>query len=279
MMKLSMWSSYYVELSPEDAMMELRKNGYEYCELSDEHAAMLLKRGDAKTVGAEFKKFCDGIGMKVTQGHLLLAVKLCDETKPVVQTLCNWMDLFLAIGIKSAVLHCDGMYESDIPIEEKMEKNVPVLKQLTDYLKGTDMVICLENLRTPSCTPPFFSNTAESLIWFIEQVNSDNLGICLDTGHLNIAGDPPDQAAFIRRAGKYLKALHIADNEGTSDQHMLPFGRGNVNIVKVVKTLKEIGYDGLFNYEVPGERVCPMEIKAHKLQYAKAVFEYLIKNA
>ena len=46
----------------------------------------------------------------------------------------------------------------------------------------------------------------------------------------------------------------------------------------MVKTLKEIGYDGLFNYEVPGECVCPMEIRAHKLQYAKAMFEYLMKN-
>ena len=35
-MKLSMWSSYYIELSPEDAVLELEKYGYKYSELSDE---------------------------------------------------------------------------------------------------------------------------------------------------------------------------------------------------------------------------------------------------
>ena len=69
-MKLAMWTSYYVEMSPEDAVTELKNNGYDYCELSDEHGAMLLDRGDAKTVGAEFKKYCDSIGMNVLQGHL-----------------------------------------------------------------------------------------------------------------------------------------------------------------------------------------------------------------
>lgn len=272
MMKLSMWSSYYINLSPEDAMLELKKNGYDYVELSDEHAAMLLERGDAKTVGAEFKKYCDEIGMTVAQGHLYLMIRLCDESFPVVETLHNWFDLFLAIGIKSAVLHCDGMYKSDIPVEEKMKKNFAVVKELTEYLKGTDMVICLENLR-------LFTQTADDLMYFVEGINSENLGVCLDTGHLNIALENADHEAFIRRVGKHLKALHIADNEGSTDQHLLPFGRGTVKIVKVVKALKEIGYDGLFNYEVPGESGGPMEIRAHKLKYAKEIYEYLMKNA
>jgi len=268
-MKLSMWTAYFVEMSPEDAVKELKNNGYDYCELSDEHGAMLLERGDAKTVGAEFKKYCDEIGMTVSQGHLFLKVRLCDESTPVVDIMKNWLDLFLAIGIKSAVLHCDHMMETSFTHEEKLHKNLAVIKQLTDYLKGTDMVICLENL-TRICL------NVDDLMWFVEQINSENLGICLDTGHLNFSGTP-DQVAFIRRAGKHLKALHIADNEGKTDQHMLPFGRGNVDFAAVADALKEIGYDRLFNYEVPGERLCPLEIARAKLRYAKEIFEYLTK--
>lgn len=268
-MKLSMWTAYFVEMSPEDAVKELKNNGYDYCELSDEHGAMLLERGDAKTVGAEFKKYCDEISMTVLQGHLFLKVRLCDESTPVVDILKNWLDLFLAIGIKSAVLHCDAMQDSGLSAEEIKEKNLAVIMQLTDYLKGTDLTICLENL----CA---ICKNADELMWFIDKANSENLGVCLDTGHLNIAGYP-DQAAFIRRAGKHLKALHIADNEGKTDQHMLPFGRGNVDFVAVTDALKEIGYDRLFNYEVPGERLCPLELGRAKLRYAKEIFEYLTK--
>lgn len=269
-MHVSMWTSYYADLSPEDAVAELKKNGYDYCELSDEHAAELLKRGDAKTVGAEFKKYCDEIGMTVSQGHLFLKVRLCDETQPITEIMFNWFDLFLAIGIKSAVLHCDAMKDIAISRIKKMEKNLAVIKQFTDYLNGTDLVICLENL----C---LCSETADDLMWYIEQTNSKNLGICLDTGHLNMM-NCTDQTEFILRAGKHLKALHIADNQGESDQHMLPFGRGNVDIEAVMKALKEVGYDGLFNYEIPGERSCPLEIRAAKLAYAKAIYEYLIKQ-
>ena len=45
-MKLAIWSNYYHELSPEDAVREFIKNGIYASELSDEHGAMLLDRDD-----------------------------------------------------------------------------------------------------------------------------------------------------------------------------------------------------------------------------------------
>ena len=270
-MKLSMWTSYYADQTPEEAVRLLKENGYDFCEFSDEHGAMLLERGDAKEVGAAFRAYCDSIGMQVTQGHLYLRVCLCDETTPVVEIMHRWFDLFLAIGIKSAVLHCDAMPRSSLSREEKKEKNLAVLKQLTEYLKGTDLVICLENMQN-------FCENAEELMWFVEKLDCPNIGICLDTGHLNIVPNTtPDHVAFILRAGKHLKALHIADNEGARDQHLLPFGVGKIDFSAIVSALKEIGYDGLFNYEVPGERRAPLEIRAAKLAYAKTIFEYLNK--
>lgn len=47
-MKLSIWSSYYVDLSPEEMVCEFEKHGMQYSELSDEHAAELLKEGSRK---------------------------------------------------------------------------------------------------------------------------------------------------------------------------------------------------------------------------------------
>ena len=105
-------------------------------------------------------------------------------------------------------------------------------------------------------------------------LQSKNLGICLDTGHLNLS-EAPDQTAFIRQAGKHIKALHIADNDGTSDQHILPFARGTVDITAVIRELKAIDYDGLYNMEIPGESRCPMEIRSIKLGYIQKVFARL----
>lgn len=60
---------------------------------------------------------------------------------------------------------------------------------------------------------------------------------------------------------------------------MLPFGKGSVDILAVVRALKDIRYDGLFNFEIPGENQCPLPVRAYKLQYAKSMAEYLDKEA
>jgi sugar phosphate isomerase/epimerase len=97
----------------------------------------------------------------------------------------------------------------------------------------------------------------------------------LDTGHLNLTANP-NQAEFIEKAGKHIKALHIADNEGLGvDQHMMPFGRGTVDIVSVIKAMKALNYQGLYNLEIPGERLAPLEIRGYKLEYIKKMFSYL----
>ena len=59
---------------------------------------------------------------------------------------------------------------------------------------------------------------------------------------------------------------------------MLPCGRGTVNWCAFMKKLKSTSYQGLFNFEVPGER-CPVSrpIQLLKLKYAlelgKLMFE------
>jgi len=271
-MKLSVWSSFYKELSPEDALSVFKKHGYDWCELSDEHALELLERGDAKTVGTEFSKFAKELGVCILQGHLFLNAKIC---KPEDRALLKkQLDLFDAIGIKNAVLHCDNFsrMQEDPGVEFKREQNLAALIDLTDYIKETDIVICLENLR-----PPRFTTSADDLLYFVDRINSKNLGICLDTGHLNLS-ENPNQIEFIQKAGKHIKALHLADNDGLGiDQHLMPYGRGIVDFVPVVRELKRIGYDGLYNLEIPGERKVPLEISYHKLDYIKKMFDYIDK--
>lgn len=49
-MKLSAWSSYFIDLTPERMVEEFEKHGYRYCELSDEHALQLMERGNVSEV-------------------------------------------------------------------------------------------------------------------------------------------------------------------------------------------------------------------------------------
>ncbi|MBQ0092670.1 MAG: sugar phosphate isomerase/epimerase [Clostridiales bacterium] len=265
----SIWSSFDIDLSPEDMVLELEKRGMTVCELSDEHASALLQReGDPEEIGKAFGTFAAKHGVRFPQGHLWLFVRLCDKTQDAVGILTNWIKLFSGIGIRNAVLHCDGhSFPEGTEQETILASNAAVLKKLAPIAEQYGVRICLENLIHNF-------NDAETLLDLISRVGSSAFGICLDTGHLNIK-HPGTQEQFILTAGDKLHAIHIADNEGKSDQHMMPFGKGTVDFASVMKGLSEIGYGDLFNYEIPGERHAPLSVRRAKTEFLKNVTEYL----
>jgi sugar phosphate isomerase/epimerase len=75
------------------------------------------------------------------------------------------------------------------------------------------------------------------------------LGLCLDTGHRHLHGDV---AGAIRRAGRALSTLHIHDNHGARDEHLLPLD-GTIAWAPVLRALRETGHTGPFLYEVGGD--------------------------
>jgi len=271
-----LWSSYYIDLTPEDAVIELEKYGVQYSELSDEHGAMLLKRGsDEVAIGKEFKAFADKHHVIFPQGHLWLEIKIVTGGD-VIPELKRWINLFTAVGIKKMVLHIDGCRGMNLTNKEVLDKNIEVLAGLKPFLKDKDVTICLENVYGNP------SSCVENLLYIIDKLDDEHFGITLDTGHLNInkEGEPRSQKDFILKAGKYLQALHIADNEGGvyNDQHLMPFGKGNVDFEEVFKNLDIIGYSGAYNYEIPGERKAPLEIRGAKIEYLKKCFNYMKQN-
>ena len=275
----SIWSSYFSDLTPEAAVDELVKAGFSCTEFSDEHGAVLLDRvsgipNGPEKAGSELKRYADDKGFTFPQGHLFLKVDLCSDE--AVDVLKRWLDLFVALDIRAGVLHAAGGIE--LSPEARFDRWVRALTALTDHLKGTNMSIALENLRHANGT-----NSAEDILTLIDAVGSDHLGICLDTGHLNLTRSqslvPYSQSEFIRRAGKKLIALHIADNDTSRDQHILPFSTGNVDWKDVMTGLREVNYQGLFNLEIPGERVhCPLTLRRAKLPYIHAMCREMLSD-
>ena len=87
-------------------------------------------------------------------------------------------------------------------------------------------------------------NSVDELLQIVDAL-SERAGICLDTGHAHMCGHSiPD---FIHRAGDYLIATHIADNNGHKDEHLLPFF-GTIDWESAMKAFNE-SYKGYLNYE------------------------------
>ena len=269
---LAIWSTYFHELSPEDAVREFKKHGIYAAELSTEHSKVLLARGDAAKVGKEFGEFLKAEGFTMTQGHLWLGCAFCTY-QDHYDGLLDWFVLYDATGVKNAVLHVDGIRPNEaLTVEERLDENARKLNEMAKFIRDNslDVRICLENLIR-------FFGDIDTINALMDRLDPDVFGICLDTGHLNLTEDT-DQRNFILKAGKRLRALHIADNEGRSDQHMMPFGKGNVDFAEIVEALREINYEGLFNLEIPGENRVPFEIRKYKLDYIVKCYEYLMKE-
>ena len=271
-LKYSVWSDYYNDLPIEESILRLISHGFCRTELSINHGSQMLARdGKPETIGKQLRTFIADYNFSVPQGHLSFKRGLCSAD--AVDDIKREIDLFLGIGIKNAVLHANG--GNDLTPEVRFDRRVASLSELADYIKGTPLRLCLENLGSVPET-----HTVERIKKFIDAVGSDQVKICLDTGHLHLVNCRNEatqtQAEFIRAAGKDLCAMHITNNSGESDVHLMPYSsRVGIDWKEVVSALSEIGYNGLFNLEILGENKAPLPIRDAKLDFIKKMLDYM----
>ena len=273
--KLSIWSRYFRELSPEESVDRFLQYGVTAAELSIEDSQRLIDRDpDVVKTGKAFKAFLAERNFEMTQGHLYRTM-ICTEPG-ALELLENWIRLYDAIGVRNAVFHCDPLAESGLSHRERLDKNAEMLKRLSDRVQDTNVTICVENMH--SRTLDRVATTIDEILYLLDQLDPDRFGICLDTSHLHLEPDN-DQARFIRMAGKRLRAMHVSDNDTSNDQHLLPYGRGSIDFDPLIAALHAVGSCGLFNFEIPGEcKNVPIEMRCEKLNYIKTVYNYLMRN-
>jgi sugar phosphate isomerase/epimerase len=88
---------------------------------------------------------------------------------------------------------------------------------------------------------------AGSLVHFAEEdLESAEIGICLDVGHAHLEGDLVDA---IELTSGHLAAVHVHDNHGRTDEHLMPF-EGSIDWPGAMTALQKVGYDGALIFEI-----------------------------
>lgn len=77
------------------------------------------------------------------------------------------------------------------------------------------------------------------------------LGICIDTGHANLHHDlfANPAAAFLRAFADRLIHLHVSDNGGAGDEHLIP-GTGSIDWRSLAAALRRIPFRGAIVLEL-----------------------------
>ena len=144
------------------------------------------------------------------------------------------------LGAKAIIVHPVAFKEN------QFEKNMAMYNELLPAAKAAGVKIALENMwgRDPETRKiiPNVCSTAEDFPRYVDALPSEYFTACLDLGHCGLVGE--DAADMIRALGHdRLTCLHIHDNDGINDSHVMPF-LGTIKWKAVAKALHDIDYSG-----------------------------------
>jgi sugar phosphate isomerase/epimerase len=285
--KLAIWTAILVELRPAEAVARLAAQGWEGLELSTEHIVMIDEAADPAGTADEVLEALDGTGCVMPQVHLMISanVPTADEEKrrTHMATVKRQIELAARMGIRVGVIHPGGDQPAAFADElAERHRRVESFRELADHAAQFDFALAIENMtdgardRRSSVGQRRFGATIEELHQLIDAIDRRNLGICLDVGHAWVQGIPMDEA--VRQCGEHLIATHIQDNDALSDQHLAPT-RGSIDWQTGIAALRESGYDGLFNLEIPGERGLPPDLTLKRLEGVLETARWLLKQS
>jgi len=201
------------------------------------------------------------IGIKILSTHIPYRYKYLEPESETFER-CHKMAVRALkasdyIGAEWAVMHVTTV-----------EGTVNYVKRLLAESGVKNVGIAIENM----CSRPI-----SELIEVVDILAGEGykVGICLDIGHCHqnkfFDNDIPE---VIKMMGHRIKMLHVHDNSRGPDVHKAPY-MGTVPWEKVMKALKEIGYEGALNLEIMPADI-PKPARDAYEKYSVEIAKYLI---
>lgn len=247
-MEFGLFTCGYQHLPLETAFYDAKAFGYDYIELwgGRPHAfASDLLAGDASKIRDLIQKYQMPVYI-YTPEHNAYPYNYMLGTERQWEESMNYLSsAFRAasdIGAQYTLVSI-GHGGSATPNQRKqrLERS---LYRLCAAAEEAGQTILLETLT------PYESNTCtrlEDLREILDKIDSPALlGMCDVVPPFVQKEDPVDYARVL---GKRMGHLHLVDNDGQSDSHLLP-GDGIMPLRKIIRELREAGYDGMATIEL-----------------------------
>ena len=270
MMTPAIWTGMYIPQPLDEALRILHAQGWDAFEASTEHLEQIETDASPDARIEERIACLSELGLSMPQAHGLIYADVAasdrDKRQEDVRRLVVHIDIAARLGVRNVVIHPGGKFSTRAQRQAAIALNVEAFRRLGDIAGERGLWIGIENINRNFAT-------SCDLLDLLDAIDHPAVGVTLDTSHTNVVG--VDIPATIRELGHRIIATHISDNVGSGDQHLAP-GNGNIDWPAAMEAFREIGYDGLLNLEIPGERHRLPPLRAAKSSHALQVAKWLV---
>lgn len=216
------------------------------------------------------RRIAEDVGIPIVGGHAPFEFKsnmAMDESELKFRRLVRAIEFAGALGAPLIVVHAlklqpeDWLDDVDEERERTKELNLRWYRILQPYAEKAGIKLAVENLCTLDKNGALSTRLlgdARSYNEILDELDPKYFTGCFDVGHAHLSTH--DAASFIRESGKYIHFLHVHDNNGKTDAHLMPAFREleapsksksyTIRWKEVAEALRDIRYDGPFNYEI-----------------------------
>jgi sugar phosphate isomerase/epimerase len=247
---LSTWS--LLNLDVVSAVRAVGDAGFGYVELWGDapHAfPNWVDRGSLKDALSSYKMV---VTMHAPFAYLNPATPFQPVKAAVEKTLEDFVRFSDYLGARVITVH-PGRVHNGALVSGSAENAISTIRGMMKAADGR-LAISVENQSKSTSKYDYpLATTPESLEVLLGAV--EGLRFTLDTGHANVSGQDPFQMA--RWAGSRLIEVHLSDNSGTSDDHLVP-GDGTADLKRLMENLSKT--DVLLCLEFNPHRYSPQEV-------------------
>lgn len=159
--------------------------------------------------------------------------------RATIERFSHVLDISETLKPKAIVFHSGyEKWKYALNIDLWLEKSLITWQPLNTRAAEIGVKIAIENI---------FEDEPQNLRILMENMDSENFGVCFDTGHFNLFSKAPIED-WMSALKPYIVELHLHDNDKTSDQH-LPVGEGTFDFKRF--------------FELLGDRDCVYTLEAH----------------
>ncbi len=217
----------------EDAAERLARLGYEGIDMGFDYWTF----DDSPFLGDGYLDWAKGVRARADAAGIVYTHAHAPGEADVGDVIGRSIEAAAVLGARYLVVHPVWHEKNGRTIETRarfLDVNAKAIKKWLPKAQACGVVLLSENILWGASRNP------RIIADLVKKVDSDWFGWCFDVGHAHCCGY---EAAVLKKCSVAPMSLHIQDNDGSGDGHLIP-GDGTIDWNAFLSVLREIGYLG-----------------------------------